>query len=99
MSIIPLSPGDTSQTPVSVDRAVLVHAAALFGPEQGSHLLRRALVAAIVAETEHATSDVAVNRAMYGCDARVRAAGREADRLIDEARGALLAAEMDGGAA
>ncbi|MEU6725592.1 hypothetical protein ABZ917_17945 [Nonomuraea wenchangensis] len=99
MSIISLPPGDTASPPVSMDRAVLALAAAEFGPEQGAHLLRRALVAAIVAESEHVTPEVALNRAMYGCDARVRAAGREADRLIGEASRALLAAEQDGGAA
>ncbi|TMS00114.1 hypothetical protein [Nonomuraea basaltis] len=95
VSISATSPEKTGVTP-EAKYAVLATAAYLFRPEQGSHLLRRALLASILADRLGLDPQEAIEQAMYGCDFRVVAAGDECERLIKQAERAVLAAEQDG---
>jgi hypothetical protein len=90
------APEQTSVTPGTDKHAVLALCAALFGPEHGSNLLSRALTASILADRYGVSPGKAIDWAMTGRDSHVREAGRECDRLIDQARRAVLAAEQDG---
>jgi hypothetical protein len=87
----------TGVTPETDKHAALALACYLFGPEQGSHLLRRALTAEIIADRNGVSSLTALDLAMHDAfDPRVREAGKERDRLIRQAERAFLAAEQDG---
>lgn len=91
-----ISDQQTGVTPEIDKHAVLAFCAAMFEPEQGSNLLRRALLASILADRHGLPPMEAIDRAMYGCDWFTLKAGDEKDRLIDQAKRAVLAAEQDG---
>lgn len=91
------APEQIDVTPEIDRHATLALACWMFGPEQGSNLLRRALTAQILADQQGVSPLTALDLAMHDAfDPRVREAGDERDRLIREARRAFLAAEQDG---
>ncbi|MFI7644268.1 hypothetical protein [Nonomuraea sp. NPDC049400] len=94
-TIIPSAPEQIDVTPEIDKHATLALACYLFGPEQGSHLLRRVLLASILVDRHGLPPTEAIDRAMNGCDWFTLEAGDEKDRLIDQARRAVLAAEQD----
>lgn len=74
--------------------SVLAMCAHQFRTEPGSNLLRRALLAQILADRHSLSPEQAIWQAMYATDSPAWDAGEERDRLIRAAEKADLAAQM-----